>query len=214
VRNNMIITYAALCLSGVITTGCSTLSSSKVEETKEVPKVASVQNVTNVPEWFFDKETDDPKFIMVTATDVSKDMQFAIDKAVMNAKIQIAAKLKSDVNSLTRETSTESGHGVKEVEREIDRVSKVIVKQSIGFFKREQMAVVRDGDGYRAFVKMKISVDDARRLTDKKDSKSREDKFKELEPVTSIAPSGAAPITSSVATPVQQVQITPIAPQQ
>ena len=179
-RNNMIMTYAMLCATGMITTGCATVGLSK-DETKEVPKVATVQNVTNVPEWFFDKETDDPKSISVTATDISKDMQFAIDKATMNAKIQIAAKLKSDVNSLSRETSVESGVGVKDVEREVDRTSKVKVNQTIGFFKREQLAVVRDGDGYRAFVKIKVSVEDARRLTVKKDPTSREEKFKELD---------------------------------
>ena len=180
----MIMTYAVLCATGVITTGCSTISLK--EDTKEVPKVASVQNVSNVPEWFFDKEADDAKSITVTATDISKDMQFAIDKATMNAKIQLASKLKSDVNSLSRETSVESGVGVKEVEREIDRTSKVKVNQAIGFFKREQLAVVRDGDGYRAFVKMKISIEDARRLTVKKDTASREDRFKELDKETTV----------------------------
>lgn len=179
-RNNMIMTYAMLCATGVITTGCASVGLNK-SDIKELPKVETVQNVSNVPTWFFDQETDDPKSISVTATDVSKDMQFAIDKATMNAKIQIASKLKSDVNSLSRETSVESGVGVKEVEREIDRTSKVKVNQTIGFFKREQLAVVRDGDGYRAFVKMKISVEDARRLTVKKDTGSREDKFKELD---------------------------------
>lgn len=179
-RNNMIMTYAMLCATGMITTGCSTVGLTK-SDTKELPKVETVQNVSNVPTWFFDKETDDPKSISVTATDISKDMQFAIDKATLNAKIQIASKLKSDVNSLSRETSVESGVGVKEVEREIDRTSKVKVNQAIGFFKREQLAVVRDGDGYRAFVKIKISVEDARRLTVSKDTGTREDKFKELD---------------------------------
>jgi hypothetical protein len=185
VRNNMIITYAALCAMGAITTGCSSIGITK-EETKEVPKVASVQNVTNVPEWFFDKEAEDSKSITVTATDVSKDMQWAIDKATMNAKIQIASRLKSDINSLSRETTVESGSAIKDVEREIDRASKVKVNQAIGFFKREQLAVVRDGDGYRAFVKLKISVEDARRLTVKKDTASREDKFKELDKEVSV----------------------------
>ena len=180
-RNNMIMTYAMLCATGVITTGCSTVGGIIKSDSKELPKVETVQNVSNVPTWFFDKETDDPKSISVTATDISKDMQFAIDKATLNAKIQIASKLKSDVNSLSRETSVESGVGVKEVEREIDRTSKVKVNQAIGFFKREQLAVVRDGDGYRAFVKIKVSVEDARRLTASKDTASRADKFKELD---------------------------------
>jgi hypothetical protein len=108
-------------------------------------------------------------------------MQFAIDKATLDAKVQIAAKLKSDVSSLERQSVNESGYGVKEVEREVDRVSKIRVNQSIGFFKRENIAVIREGDNYRAFVKFKISVEDARRMTEPKTSLSREDKFKELD---------------------------------
>jgi hypothetical protein len=174
----MIITYTALCAVGLITSGCSSLPFGKKEEPVSVPQVV---NAPNIPQWFFDKETDDINSITVTATDVSKDMQFAIDKATLNAKIQIAAKLKSDINSLERESVTESGYGVKDVEREVDRVSKVKINQAIGFFKRENIAVVKEGDNYRAFVKFKISVEDARRLTQPKDKTSREDKFKELD---------------------------------
>lgn len=177
-RFNMVITYSLLCAAGIMTAGCSSLPFSKKEDPPEVPQVA---NAPNIPAWFFDKETDDVNSITVTATDVSKDMQFAIDKATLNAKIQIAAKLKSDINSLERESVTESGYGVKDVEREVDRVSKVRINQSIGFFKRENIAVVKEGDNYRAFVKFKISVEDARRLTQPSNKTSREDKFKELE---------------------------------
>lgn len=178
-RFNMIITYSALCAVGLITSGCSSLPFSKKKEPAPVPQVV---NAPNIPQWFFDKETDDANSITVTATGVSKDMQFAIDKATLDAKIQIAAKLKSDINSLQRESVNESGYGVKDVEREVDRVSKVRVNQSIGFFKRENIAVVKEGDSYRAYVKFKISIEDARRLTEPKNSTSREEKFKELEP--------------------------------
>lgn len=177
-RFNMIITYSALCAVGLITSGCSSLPFSSKKDEAPIPQIV---NAPNIPQWFFDKETDDVNSITVTATDVSKDMQFAIDKATLNAKIQIAAKLKSDINSLERESVTESGYGVKDVEREVDRVSKVRINQAIGFFKRENIAVVKEGDNYRAFVKFKISVEDARRLTQPKNSTSREEKFKELD---------------------------------
>ena len=179
-RFNMIITYTALCAVGLVSTGCSSLPFGKKEEPAPIP-IPQIVNAPNIPQWFFDKETEDVNSITVTATDVSKDMQFAIDKATLNAKIQIAAKLKSDINSLERESVTESGYGSKDVEREVDRVSKVRINQAIGFFKRENIAVVKEGDNYRAFVKFKISVEDARRLTQPKDKTSREDKFKELD---------------------------------
>ena len=156
--------------------GCSSMNPFK-GDTVELEKSKG----NEVPEWFLAKEDSDSRFITVTATDVSKDMQFAIDKATLNAQIQIAGRLRSDINSLTRETSLESGYGVKDVEREIDRVSKTRVQQAIGFFKREHLAVLREGDNYRAYVMFKISVEDARRLTAKDNSKDREARLKELD---------------------------------
>lgn len=167
----------------LILAGCSSMNPFK-DGKVELEKVKG----NEVPEWFLSKEESNSKHITVTATDVSKDMQFAIDKATMNAKIQIASKLKTDVQSLARESSVESGYGVKDVEREIDRVSKTRVNQSIGFFTRENLAVYREGDYYRAYVMLKISVEDARRLTYKKDSVSREEKFKELDQPVEILP--------------------------
>tara|TARA_R110002126_G_scaffold131127_1_gene274847 strand:+ start:380 stop:934 length:555 start_codon:yes stop_codon:yes gene_type:complete len=143
-----------------------------------------------IPEWFVIPEDSNPKFISSVATDISKDMQFAIDKAMMTAKIQLAARLKTDVNSLFRSSSLESGYGVKDVETETDRVSEVRVRQSIGFFKREKLEVFKENGGYRAYVKLKIKVDEARRLTDNRDKTSRNEKFKSLEinPTVEVKP--------------------------
>lgn len=189
-RFNMIMTYSALCAVGLMAAGCSSLPWSKKEE----PKPVVVNNVPNTPEWFYATEASGDKDITVTATDVSKDMQFAIDKATLNAKIQLAERLKSDVDSLMRESSTESGYGVKDVEKEIDRVSKVRISQAIGFFKRDKLAVIKEGDHYRAFVMFKLSLEDARRLTHKSDSKNREDKFKELDAPVSMPTTTPSPV--------------------
>ena len=132
---------------------------------------------------FLEKETDNSTELTVTATDVSKDMQFAIDKATLNAKVQLANKLGVKVDSMTRESALESGYGVKDVEREIDRVSKLRTDQKIGFFRRENLKVVREGNHYRAYVMLKLSLEEGRRLTYNNNSNraSREERLKELE---------------------------------
>ncbi len=186
-RFNMIMGYALLCSAGLITAGCSSLPFTNKDPNKTVDVPAVKGN--EIPQWFLERETGDTKFITVTATDVSKDMQFAIDKATFSAKLQLAERLKTDVDSVTRETSLESGVGIKDVEREIDRVSKTRVKQSLGFFKRENIAVFREGDHYRAYVMFKISVEDARRLTHKPNHQSREERLKQLdEEVVEVRP--------------------------
>jgi hypothetical protein len=94
-RVKMIMTYILACSLGLITVGCSTFSKDP-NKTVEIP----ANKLDNIPQWYLVKDPDDTKFIVVTATDISKDMQFAIDKATLNAKIQLAARLKSDVDSV------------------------------------------------------------------------------------------------------------------
>lgn len=171
--------YIMTCVvaSVALLSGCSTFKADP-NKTVEIP----ANKLDNIPQWYLAKDTDDTKFIVVTATDVSKDMQFAIDKATLNAKIQLAARLKTDVDSVTRESTLETAGNGTSVEREIDRVSKVRVKQALGFFKRENIAVYKEGDVYRAYVQFKIATEDAQRLTQPvAKGKTREDRFKELE---------------------------------
>ena len=170
-------TYVLACSLGLVTMGCSTFSKDP-NKTVEIP----ANKLDNIPQWYLAKDPDDKKHIVVVATDVSRDMQFAIDKATLNAKIQLASRLRTDVDSLTRETTLESGNaGSGKVEREIDRVSKVRVKQALGFFKRENIAVFKEGDNYRAYVQYKIAVEDMQQFNKKENTKSREERLKELD---------------------------------
>jgi len=176
-----------IILMAFVLTGCGTVQKinpfddglTKLEKSKG-----------KIPEWFLEPENGDKKFITAVATETSKDMQFAIDKAMMVAKVQLASKLKTNVESLTRSSSIESGVGIKDVEEETDRVQQTRVRQAIGFFKRERLDVFREKGGYRAYVMLKIKVDEARRLTDnKKDNGSREEKFDNLnQPTVEVNP--------------------------
>ena len=185
-RNNMLLTLLAACSLGLLTTGCSTID--KVvhgdERMVEIPesKVADME----IPAWFLKKETGGSKVLTVVATDVSKDMQFAIDKAELNAKVQLAQKLGTNVSSLIRESTLESGYGVKDVDSEIDRVSKSKTDQMIGFFRRENMKVVREGGYYRAYVMLKLDIEEGRRLTTKPSNQNREERLKALDDTTAV----------------------------
>ncbi len=197
-KPKMFITLMTLCSLGVITTGCSTFNSSKPTEaqvreqaivaaaeknkvTEKIPEAAE----NEIPSWFLETEINDGKILTVTATDISKDMQFAIDKAMLNGKIQLAQKLGTTVESLVRESSLETGYGSKDVERDLDRVSRAKTNQKIGFFTRQHLKVVKEGENYRAYVMLKLSVEEGRRMTQApKNNNSREDLFKELDSVT------------------------------
>lgn len=180
-RNNMVLTFLAACSLGVITTGCSTVDEF-VNGDERMVEVAQTQvEELQIPAWFEVKEENTAKVLTVTATDISKDMQFAIDKAELAAKVKLAQKLGTDVKSLVRESTLESGYGAKDVDTEIDRVSEARTSQKIGFFRRENMKIVREGDYYRAYVMLRLDVEEGRRLTvEPKDTDSREQRLDRL----------------------------------
>ena len=140
-----------------------------------------LSQANKVPDWFVTGESIESEDMTVVATDVSKDMQFAIDKAMLVAKIKLAEKLGTKVDSLVRESSIESGAGSNDVEREVDRVSKVRTSQEVSFFIREQLTILREGNYYRAYVMLRLKGDEARKLSDDSNDETREDKFRELD---------------------------------
>ena len=145
----------------------------------KVPESSSL-----VPDWFASEPQKDNTDIIVTATDISKDMQFAIDKAMLNARVELANRIGTKVESIVRESVVEdSGSKVKDVEREVDRVSKQVTNQVLSMYTREKLVVVKEGGGYRAFVMLKLSDDQGRKLFSnaRKAGKDREAAFRELD---------------------------------
>ena len=137
-----------------------------------------------VPEWFAAEPTKVENEIVVTATDTSKDMQFAIDKAMMNARVELANRIGVKIESLMRESLKEdSGGKMKDIDREVDRVSKQVTNQALSMYTRDKLVVTKEDGGYRAFVMLKMSADQGRKLFDglRKNPKERDNQFKDLD---------------------------------
>jgi len=167
--------YIMMAISMALT-GCA--SSSKMVE---VPPAKGI-----VPEWFAAEPSKTENEIVVTATDTSKDMQFAIDKAMMNARVELANRIGVKIQSLMRESLKEdSGGSMKDVDREVDRVSKQITNQTLSMYTREKLSITKEDGGFRAFVMLKMSADQGRKLFDglRKNPKDREEQFKDLDEV-------------------------------
>lgn len=170
--------YFAMTSIALAVIGCAS-NPNKMTEIKEAPKSATTP--TSIPEWFLAGPPADGKDIVVTATDTSRVMQFAIDKATMNARVELANRISIKVQSTIRETVNEEGVG--NVEREVDRVSKLVTNQTLSMYTRDKLIVVKEDDGFRAYVMLKLNVDQSRRLIDntRKSSRERDDKFNELD---------------------------------
>lgn len=147
-------------------------------------KLVQPKHTEGVPEWFVTEPPKSDKEITVTATDTSRDMQFAIDKAMMQARVELANRINVKIESLVKEVIIEDGAGkMKDAQREVERVSKQVTNQQLSSYTREKLVVVREEEGFRAYVMLKINVDQSRRLVDNatKNKYGKERMFKELE---------------------------------
>lgn len=168
-RNILLLTVIAAAL---IATGCSSTKSDKVQM-QAIPEFKN-----EIPDWYRTENLSTDKDLIVAATDKSKDMQFAIDKAMVNARIELANRLNVEVQSLVTETTSDKSGSV---EREIERVSKVITKQTISMYQREKLYIAKEGDNYRAFVLLKMPIDEGRRIINGAIKNKRQDKFEQLD---------------------------------
>jgi hypothetical protein len=135
----------------------------------------------DIPEWYKTENVKSDDELIVAATAYSKDMNVAVDKATMNARIELANRLSVKVDSLVRETTIEDTGKKKNAETSYDRVTKLVTKQVLSMYNRDKLYLAKEGEGYRAFVLLKMPVDEARKIVAGAVRNSREDRFNDLD---------------------------------
>jgi hypothetical protein len=144
----------ASCVSMVLV-GCSSTGTKDYKYSADEVKY---------PVWYVEN-TNDENALYSVATEYSKDMQFAVDKAMMRAKRELASKFSSYTSSMMKDYASEAGELNNNVLREINRTTKVIVAEvNLIGVKRTDFKVVREKDGYRAWIKLRYAVDDSNKL--------------------------------------------------
>jgi hypothetical protein len=108
-------------------------------------------------------------------------MNVAVDKATMNARIELANRLSVKVDSLVRESTIEDTGKKKSAETSYDRATKLVTKQVLSMYNRDKLYLAKEGEGYRAFVLLKMPVDEARKIVTGAVRNSREDRFNDLD---------------------------------
>jgi hypothetical protein len=155
----------ALVVVGAALTGCS--STSLVEKKADWVQGSDKVDLSMAPEWFTMHLANDGSHIFATATEYSADYQFAIDKAMLAAKAQLASQVQNRITMETETTIAEEGNGtdIDDVERSTKRVTKGIVDSTlIVGFKRDKIEVRREGRGYRVFVRLVYDYTDNNKL--------------------------------------------------
>ena len=156
----------AVLIASLFATGCGSVKyTTGFEMTSGSEKTAEPGVEVAYPEWYNAELADDDGNLYAVATEYSKDMQFALDKATLSAKRDLASNFSSHTSALLKDFATEVGSLDSEVIREIDRTTKVVVAQvnMIGV-QREHMSLIHAKDGYRAYVKLRYVPDQANKI--------------------------------------------------
>jgi len=146
-------------------TGCGTTS--LVEKKAEWIQGSDKVDLSMAPEWFTMHLANDGSHIFATATEYSADYQFAVDKAMLAAKAQLASQVNNRINMDTETFIAEEGNGtdIDDVERKTQRVtSSKVDSTSIVGFKRDKIEVRREGRGYRVFVRLVYDYTDNNKI--------------------------------------------------
>lgn len=181
-------------------TACSSTNGVKIADGTKTIEHAKPTKV-EVPEWYLQVPREE-RAIYAVASEMSSDMQFSIDRAIMSATRDIAFKLNNEVSQKFRDYTAETGSGeTGTITRDTERMS---ISNSnfvnIVGVERVRTEVYREGNRFRSYVLVRYGLDmsnqlhanymanqrkiEARERLDKYEKELREDK----KPVSGVEP--------------------------
>ena len=156
-------------------TGAPTVErSSKEQQAQQTASAA----VAKIPAWYL-TPPDDGQSLYAVGVATSGDMQFAIDRAVLSAKTDMASQVNSRVSARMNELVRVSGFGKDQVTvAEVERVTQNVVNEiNLGGFnrtgyRREKAEVFPEGSGFRAYVLLKFPLAETTKIAKEQVQKS------------------------------------------
>lgn len=137
------------------------------------------QDEVKYPKWYTEKPKNDDEALYSVASEYSKDFQFAVDKAMLSAKRELASNFSSHIDAMFKNYVAEIGEADSATVQDINRTTKMIVSRvNLIGVQRTEFKVVHEKDGYRAFVKLRYSTDQSNRILMSEVKKNRQLKAK------------------------------------
>jgi hypothetical protein len=141
-------------------------SDDSVNITYEYKRDRVEEQVDNIPGWFKSQPEDTTK-IYSAGTAVTPDLQFAVDIAVLNAKVILADRINSRLRAQAKQFKAKVGSGdldasiISEFER---AVKNIIADTDVSGYHLAKTAIYPHGTQYRAFVLLEYSDAEARKI--------------------------------------------------
>lgn len=143
--------------------GCSTAGPKIASGTRDIESYK--ENKIEFPKWYLEVPTEDSA-IYATATEVSSDLQFALDKSLFSAKREIAFKLKNSINQQVKEYTTETNYTKSETTSKETQRLVVANSKDVNIVGTQTVRtdVIREGGRYRAFVLVRYGLDESNKI--------------------------------------------------
>ena len=112
----------------------------------------------DLPEWFLTPPSDNDHFYAV-ATETSRDLQMAIDKAMVTARGEIGRQAEIKLEGLQKSFREEVGLGDdSQLLSQFTEATKTVLNQTLTGSKLKEKTVNKDSNTYRAYILMEYPV--------------------------------------------------------
>ena len=115
-------------------------------------------NAGDIPDWYTSVPKD-PAIFFATSSQVSGDMQLAVDKATNAARTELGRMVETKISGLqkrfTEETGTANNAQLLDM---FTQASKNVVSTSLSGSKESKRKIVKDGSSWRAYVMVEYPV--------------------------------------------------------
>lgn len=169
-------------LSAVTVVGCASApkpgspEAAVIEEKKkeEQQTKAVSRAVSNIPDWYLNPPVA-ANAIYTAGEATSGSLQFAVDRAVLSAKLALATQINSRLSGQIRDYLREAGISGGSLEAEATRLAQNIVTEvNLAGYRREKSEVFQEGSAYRAYVLLHYPTGEANKILHNQIRKSNE----------------------------------------
>ena len=136
--------------------GCS---KNTINDGEKVSKLY-LDSKTEAPKWFQKYPQDDKNKIFAVATGISEDMQLSVDKAMHDAKIELADKMWHRINADFKRFITDSGNvNAGNTVQETTKISQNVIESvMVNKYKVVNKQILNVGGQFRTFVLLEYDV--------------------------------------------------------
>ena len=112
----------------------------------------------DIPDWYASVPKD-PNVFFATSSQVSGDMQLAVDKATNAARTELGRMVETKISGLQKRFTEETGTaGNAQLLDMFTQASKNVVSTSLSGSKESKKKIVKDGSNWRAYVMVEYPI--------------------------------------------------------